>query len=85
MITVSGDKEFNLTKVASNQYRLTILDIEPTNYGMNYEITVDGEAINVSVLAYANKIVNGVFENNLQNAMTALYEYYLAAKDYKGI
>ena len=81
-ISVSEGKEFKLTKSGTNEYLITVADIEAVNLGVNYKIKVGDEVITASALSYANTIVNGEFSAESQNAMAALYEYYLAAVNY---
>ena len=76
-------KKLEISHVSGNRYKITVPDIEAALFDQSYTVTVNGVEITVSVLDYcALALAQTGTDAATANAVTALYEYYVAANNF---
>lgn len=88
--TVDG-KEVTVQKLSGGRYRVTIPNIGANKLGKKYEVKLRTESdteeatLTISAMSYVKACLGKEnLEEDERNAMMALYEYYVRAKEYIG-
>ncbi|MBR7016378.1 MAG: leucine-rich repeat domain-containing protein [Lachnospiraceae bacterium] len=88
--TVDG-KEVTVQKLSGGRYRVTIPNIGANRLGKKYEVKLRTESdteeatLTISAMSYVKACLGKEnLEEDERNAMMALYEYYVRAKEYIG-
>ena len=81
-----GNRRLKVTRRPDGRYRIMIPNIKASELGTTYQVSITAGqecTVSVSAMSYVNRILldQGNLDASIIPAVTALYTYYMAAKD----